>query len=349
MKQYRVGILGATGAVGQQFVQLLAEHPWFTVTEVVASQKSAGSLYAEVVRWRLATPLPADIGKLKVKDLKTSLECDFVFSALDSTVAGPAEEALAGAGYPVVSNSSSHRMESDVPLLVPEVNPDHCQLISTQRKRRRSERGFIVTNPNCSTVGLVMPLKPLHDSFGVEAVSVVTMQAISGAGYPGVSAADVVENVIPNIAGEEEKVEAEPLKILGTLSSTGVQPAEMKISAQCHRVPVLDGHLEAASIKLRKKTTVKDVIAALESFSGEPQESKLPSAPPRPIIVRAETDRPQPRLDRDAGQGMAVVVGRVRECPVFDVRMTILSHNLIRGAAGAAILNAELLAHNGYM
>jgi len=349
MKTFRVGVLGATGTVGQQIIHRLRAHPWFRVTALAASERSAGKRYAEVVRWRIAEPLPQDVGGLQVQPLEANLDCDFCLSALDSSVAAPAEEAFARAGYAVISNSSNHRMAPDVPLLVPEVNPEHCALVNVQRKWRGYTSGFIAANSNCSAAGLVVALKPIHDAFGIEALSVVTLQALSGAGYPGVASVDALDNVIPYISGEEEKLESEPRKILGVLRDGAIEPAEIRISAQCHRVPVIDGHMEAVSIKLRQKASPADVGAVLREFSGEPQRRRLPSAPVRPIEVREESDRPQTRLDRDAGGGMAVTVGRVRACNVMDVRLVLLSHNLGRGAAGAAILNAELLAETGYI
>ncbi|HUK31843.1 MAG TPA: aspartate-semialdehyde dehydrogenase [Candidatus Acidoferrum sp.] len=347
MNSLRVGVLGATGMVGQQIIHRLQAHPWFCVTALAASERSAGKCYAEATSWHISEPLPLKIGVLPVQSLDDDLDCDFVFSALDSSVAGAAEKDFARRGYPVISNSSNHRMEPDVPLIVPEVNPDHIALVETQRARRGYKSGFIVTNPNCSAAGLVIALKPIDDAFGVEAVSVVTMQALSGAGYPGVASLDVTDNVIPFISAEEEKLESEPLKILGGLRGDSIAPAEFRVSAQCHRVPVSHGHLEAVSIKLRTKASPDDVAAALREFRGEPQRLELPSAPAHPIEVREERDRPQPRLDRDAGGGMAVVVGRIRRCPLFDIRFVLLSHNLVRGAAGAAILNAEFLACAG--
>lgn len=349
MKRYRVGLLGATGAVGQQFVQLLADHPWFDLCELAASDRSCGKPYAEVVRWKMASPISSRVKDLVVKSLSPDLECDLVFSALDASVAGSAEEEFAHAGYPVISNSSNHRMDDDVPLLVPEVNPDHCTLIGIQKQQRDYDQGFILTNPNCSVAGLVLALKPLEDAFGIQQVSVVTLQAISGTGYPGIPARDIVENVIPYIKDEEEKIETESLKILGTLDGSTVQKARITISAQCHRVPVMDGHLEAVSVNLTKEASPAQVIDALQSFASEPQRLGLPSAPAPPILIREECDRPQPRIDRNAGKGMAVVVGRIRKCPVMSIRFSLLSHNLIRGAAGAAVLNAELLAHRGYL
>lgn len=349
MKSFRVGVLGATGTVGQQIIHRLRRHPWFRVTALAASERSAGKRYADIVRWRIAGPVPPEIGGLSVQPLEASLDCDFCLSALDSSVAGAAEEALARAGYAVISNSSNHRMDPDVPLLVPEVNPEHCALVDVQRERRGYTTGFIATNPNCSAAGLVVALKPIDDAFGIEAISVVTMQALSGAGYPGVASLDAMDNLIPYISGEEEKLESEPRKILGRLIDGAVEHSAMRVSAQCHRVPVIDGHMEAVSLKLRTHASPRDVAAALSEFMGEPQRRKLPSAPARPIEVREESDRPQTRLDRDAGEGMTVVVGRVRPCPVLDIRMVLLSHNLVRGAAGAAILNAELLAEAGYI
>jgi len=349
MRSFRVGVLGATETVGQQIIHRLRNHPWFHVTALAASERSAGKRYSEIVRWRIAEPVPPRIGALTVQALEANLDCDFCLSAMDSSVAGAAELEFARAGYPVISNSSNHRMDADVPLLVPEVNPDHCALVANQQKNRGYSSGFIATNPNCSTAGLVVALKPIHDAFGIESLSVVTMQALSGAGYPGVASLDSTDNVIPYISGEEEKLEAEPRKILGRLADGTITPAEIRISAQCHRVPVIDGHMEAVSLKLRKKASSSEIAVALRDFRGEPQRLKLPTAPARPIEVREEPDRPQTRLDRDAGDGMAVVVGRIRACNILDIRLVLLSHNLGRGAAGAAILNAELLAEAGYI
>jgi aspartate-semialdehyde dehydrogenase len=349
MNSFRVGVLGATGMVGQQILHRLRAHPWFRVTALAASERSAGKCYAEAASWRISEPLPREIGALAVQSLDEELDCDFVFSALDSSVAGRAEKDFARRGYPVISNSSNHRMDPDVPLIVPEVNPDHIALVEAQRTRRAYTTGFIVTNPNCSAAGLVVALKPIDDALGIEMVSVVTMQALSGAGYPGVASLDATDNVIPFISGEEDKLESEPRKILGTLRGDSIAPAEFRVAAQCHRVPVSHGHLEAVSLKLRTKASPEEIAGVLREFRGEPQRLELPSAPVHPIEVREERDRPQPRLDRDAGGGMAVVVGRIRRCPVFDIRFVLLSHNLVRGAAGAAILNAEFLACAGAM
>lgn len=346
---WRVGILGATGAVGQRMIQGLAAHPWFRIAELAASERSSGRTYRQAARWMQESAIPEDAAELEVKDATPNLDCDFVLSALDSSVAGPIEEEFARAGYPVISNSRNHRMDDDVPLVIPEVNPEHLNLLAHQKERRGYASGYLVTNPNCSTVGLAMALKPLDDAFGVAEVFVVTMQALSGAGYPGVASLDAVENVIPYISGEEEKMQTEPLKILGRVKQNSIQFAEFKISAQCNRVPVIDGHLESVSVKLKKRASAADVSEALASFTGEPQKLGLPTAPAHPILVSSEADRPQPRRDRDAGRGMSVSVGRIRPCSLADFKFTVLVHNTIRGAAGAAILNAELLADRGLL
>jgi len=347
-KKFRAGILGATGTVGQRLVQLLADHPWFELTEVAASERSAGKKYSEAVNWHLNTPIPAGAANLIVKSLEPALECDFVFSALDSSVAGPAEEEFARAGYPVVSNSKNHRMSPDVPLLIPEVNAAHLGAIPVQQKNRGYGSGFIVTNPNCSTAGLVLVLKPLADAFGLEKMFVVTMQAVSGAGYPGVASLDILGNVVPFIGGEEEKMEEEPQKLLGRWDGSRFVEAGLGISAHCNRVAVENGHLECLSLSLKKIATLGEVREALRNFTVSDELAALPTAVKNPVIVLDEENRPQPRRDVDAGNGMAAVVGRVRECPLLDVKLTLLSHNLVRGAAGAALLNAELLASRGF-
>ncbi|MFQ3580609.1 MAG: aspartate-semialdehyde dehydrogenase [Chloracidobacterium sp.] len=347
MKQWRVGILGATGTVGQRFIQLLEAHPWFTITALAASDRSEGKRYGDAVAWKLPTPLPARVAELTLGACRPPLDCDVIFSSLPGEMAGETEAAFAAAGYPVISNSSAHRMAADVPLLVPEINAEHARLIPVQQQRRDWTRGFLVTNPNCTTLALVLPLAALEQAFGVELAVVSTMQAISGAGYPGVASLDIVDNVIPYIAGEETKVETEPRKILGRLSGDQVEPAPLRLSAHCHRVAVTDGHLCAVSVKLRQSAPVEDVCAALVEFRGVPEARSLPSSPSRPIVLRSEPDRPQPRLDRDLERGMASIVGRVREDPLFDVKMTILGHNTVRGAAGATLLNAEFLAATG--
>jgi aspartate-semialdehyde dehydrogenase len=348
-KKWKAGVLGATGVVGQRLVQMLGDHPWFELAEVAASERSSGKTYAEAVRWHLDAPIPESARGLIVKSLEPTLDCDFVFSALDSSVAGPAEEEFARAGYPVVSNSRNHRMDPDVPLLIPEVNAAHLDAIPQQQKNRGYDTGFIVTNPNCSTAGLVLVLKPLAELFGLEKVFVVTLQAISGAGYPGVAAMDIQGNVVPFISGEEEKMEAEPQKLLGKWDGSRFVDAGIGLSAHCNRVPVLDGHLECVSIGLKKIASLDEVREALSTFEVSADLASLPTAQRNPIQVLSEENRPQPRRDVEAGRGMAAVVGRVRECPLLDVKLTLLSHNLVRGAAGAALLNAELLAARGFL
>jgi aspartate-semialdehyde dehydrogenase len=348
-KKWRAGVLGATGIVGQRLVKLLSDHPWFELSEVAASERSSGRTYAEAVRWHLGTPIPAVARNLVVKGVEPTLNCDFVFSALDSSVAGPVEEDFARAGYPVVSNSKNHRMDADVPLLIPEVNASHLEAIPVQQKNRGYDAGFIVTNPNCSTAGLVLVLKPLADAFGLERIFVVTLQALSGAGYPGVASMDIQGNVVPFISGEEEKMEAEPQKLLGKWDGTRFIEAGLGISAHCNRVPVLDGHLECVSLGLKKIASLDEVREALQIFEVDEELASLPTALRHPVVVVDEENRPQPRRDVEAGDGMAAVVGRIRECPLHDVKLTLLSHNLVRGAAGAALLNAELLAARGFL
>jgi aspartate-semialdehyde dehydrogenase len=347
-RKWRAGVLGATGVVGQRLVDFLGNHPWFALTEVAASERSSGKTYAEAVRWHLDRPMPSVARGLVVKGLEPNLDCDFVFSALDASVAGTAEEDFARAGYPVVSNSRNHRMDPDVPLLIPEVNAAHVDAIPVQQKKRGYDTGFIVTNPNCSTAGLVLVLKPLADAFGLEKIFVATLQAISGAGYPGVASLDIQGNVVPFIGGEEEKMESEPQKLLGKWDGARFVGAGLGISAHCHRVPVMDGHLESVSLSLKKIASLGEVREALRNFEVSAELASLPSAVRNPVIVLDEADRPQPRRDVNLGNGMAAVVGRVRECPLLDVKLTLLSHNLVRGAAGAALLNAELLAARGF-
>ena len=348
-RKFRAGVLGATGMVGQRLVQLLADHPWFELAEVAASERSSGKKYSAAVRWQLDTPVSEAAGGLIVKDLEPVLDCDFVFSALDSSVAGSAEQEFARAGYPVVSNSKNHRMSPDVPLLIPEVNAAHLDAIPVQQKNRGYGSGFIVTNPNCSTAGLVLVLKPLADAFGLEKMFVVTMQAISGAGYPGVPSLDILGNVVPFISGEEEKMEEEPQKLLGRWDGSRFIEAGLGISAHCNRVPVENGHLECLSVSLKKIASLPEVREALRNFTVSDELAALPTAVKNPVVVLDEENRPQPRRDVNAGNGMAAVVGRVRECPLLDVKLTLLSHNLLRGAAGAALLNAELLASRGLL
>lgn len=345
-----VAILGATGSVGQRFIQLLENHPWFYVHEVVASERRAGKLYREAAGWKLESVMPEAAGKLPVKELGSELDSRLVFSGLDSSVAGEAEDLYANRGCVVVSNSKNHRMDDDVPLLIPELNPDHISAIERQRQRRGG-KGYIVTNPNCSTIGLAMAIAPIERLYGVDQLHCSTMQAISGAGYAGVSSYAILDNVIPYISGEEDKVESEPRKILGRWDGTRFVPAEMRISAQTNRVPAIDGHLMTISLSLRKRDAsfLERIREAIETFRGEPQELGLPTAPKHPLVYIDEPDRPQTRLDRDREGGMAVSIGRLRPCPLLDLRMVALVHNTIRGAAGAAILNAELLEAKGLL
>lgn len=347
MSKISVGVLGATGMVGQTLIQLLDKHPWFEVTEVAASEKSAGKPYEEAMtsRWNITQEIPEYSRNLKLKECKPDLDCDLVLSALDSSVALEIEREFAHAGYAVSSNAKNHRMDRDIPLLIPEINADHVGLIKVQQKARKW-KGFIVTDPNCSTIHMCIALKPLFDQFGLEKVMVTTLQAVSGAGYPGVPSMDIIDNVIPFIREEEEKLETEPLKIFGSLSGQKIRRARMTISAQCNRVGVRYGHTESVSVKLSKKATKEDIISSFRKFN--PLASmRLPSAPKRPIIYLEEENRPQPKLDANLEGGMASVVGRLRECNILDYKFTVLGHNLIRGAAGAAVLNAELLKVKG--
>jgi aspartate-semialdehyde dehydrogenase len=345
-----VAVLGATGSVGQRFVQLLEAHPWFRLAEVVASERSAGKAFADAADWRLDTLLPAAAAALEVKPLGARLQSRLVFSGLDSSVAGEAEDDYANRGCVVVSNSRNHRMDADVPLLIPEINAGHLAAIDRQKKRRGGN-GYIVTNPNCSTIGLALAIAPIERRFGIDQLHVTTMQAISGAGYAGVPSYAILDNVIPFIGGgEEEKIESEPRKILGRWENDRFVDAPFRISAQVNRVPTIDGHLMTISLKLRDGDADLDALRdAIRSFSGEPQRLALPSAPKQPLHYAAEPDRPQPRLDRDRENGMAVTIGRLRPCPLLDVRMVALVHNTIRGAAGAALLNAELLDAKGML
>ncbi len=348
MSRIPVGVLGATGTVGQRFVQLLADHPWFQVTALAASDRSTGQRYGDVCHWLLPTAMPDAVRDLVVGPIESELEPQLIFSALPTAVAGPVEQRFAQAGHVVCSNAAPHRMIADVPLLIPEVNPAHTGLIEAQR-RQRGWKGFIVASANCTTTQLVLALKPLHDAFGLRKLSVVTLQAISGAGYPGVPAADILGNVIPFIRGEEDKVERESRKLLGTARDGQVLEAPFVVSAQCNRVPVQDGHTECVSAEFERKPDVGEVITALEGFSGPSEVADLPSTPSQPIVVYREEDRPQPLRDVNAGGGMAVAVGRVRRCPVFDVKFVVLGHNTLRGAAGGSIHNAELLVAQGWL
>lgn len=342
-RKFRVGILGATGTVGQRFVQLLEGHPQFELTALAASDKSRGKSYAEACAWRLAGEMPEYVRALRVEAPRPPLACDLVFSSLPGEMAREVEGEFAAAGYAVISNSSAFRMDEGVPLLIPEVNHAHLSLLDAQRDAY-APGGLLVTNPNCSVINIALPLAPLYARFGLESVVVTTMQAISGAGYPGVPSLDIADNLVPFIEGEEEKIEEETQKILGAAAGARIERAAFRLSAQVHRVNVTDGHTAAVRVKLRRRAELGEVKDALASFTSLPQELRLHSAPARPVIVREERDRPQPRLDRDAGRGMSVTVGRVLPDKVLDFRFVALSHNTVRGAAGAALLNAELLA-----
>ena len=346
MRPYHVGIAGATGLVGQRLVARVAEHPWFRLAVVGASLRSSGGAYGDVTRWMLPDPIPAEAGALVVSGCTPADfdGCDLVLSALDAPVASEVEPQLARAGLAVVSNSSALRMAEDVPLIVPEVNAG-----SVVRIAARAASGFVVTNPNCSVTGLALALAPLDRAFGVSRVVVTTLQAVSGAGLGGPRAVELLDNVVPYIAGEEEKIEIELGKILGRATAERFEPATIAVSAHCNRVPTLDGHLETVSVELDRSTSPEDAMAALASFRGDVFGLDLPTAPRFPIVVRREPDRPQPRLDRDCNAGMSVVVGRVRPCPVLTLRFVLLSHNMVRGAAGGALLNAELLAARGLL
>jgi len=343
--KYPIGILGATGMVGQRFIQLLERHPWFEVAWLAASDRSSGKKYGEAAKWRLDTPLPERIAKMTIAAAEPEGAPKIIFAALDAAIARELEPRFANAGCAVVSNSSAYRMAPSVPLVIPEINAEHLGLIEEQASRKTAG-GYMVTNPNCSTIGLVMALKPIEQRFGITQIIVTTMQAISGAGYPGVPSMDILGNVVPYIGSEEEKMEAETLKLLGKLEGHTVTPLGARISASCNRVAVEDGHTESVSIKLGKPATREEILAAWAEFRPLAGQ-KLPTAPEQPIEWAPEDDRPQPRLDRNRGNGMGVTVGRLRPCGVLDWKFIVLSHNTIRGAAGAAILNAELLASQG--
>lgn len=346
MSKIKVAILGATGAVGQRFVQLLDNHPWFEVSALTGSDRSVGQTYGDACRWVLDAPMPAYAREMKVVPTTPGFDAAIAFSALPSDQAKELEPAFARAGHGVCSNASAYRMDADVPLLIPEVNPDHTALIKVQQANRQWS-GFIATNPNCTSTGFTIAFRPLLDQFGLKKAFVVSMQALSGAGYPGVASLDAVDNVIPYIGGEEPKVETEPLKMLGRLQADRVADAPFKISAHTNRVAVIDGHTVCASIEFDRPIGPKEAAQAMADFTAPPIVQSLPSAPHCVIEVRSEADRPQPRRDRHAGNGMTTVVGRVREDPLFHVKFVVLSHNTIRGAAGGSLLNAELMVAQG--
>ncbi|PID56042.1 aspartate-semialdehyde dehydrogenase [candidate division KSB3 bacterium] len=360
MKKMGVGVLGATGMVGQNYIQLLESHPWFEVSYVAASPRSAGKSYTEAVagRWVMKKEIPQSVAELTVGNANNIEEaqgkCQILFSAveLDKQAVRDLEEAYAGAGFPVVSNNSAHRHTPDVPMLIPEINSDHVNIINIQRKHRGWSTGLISVKPNCSLQSYMTPVYALIKAgYPVDSMIVTTLQAVSGAGYPGCSSLDMLDNIVPLIKGEEEKSELEPLKILGTIADGKiVDNASIKISAHCNRIAVIDGHTACVSLKFKEqKPSMAEIRDIWADFRGEPQDLDLPFAPRQPIIYRREADRPQPRRDRDADKGMAVSVGRLRECPVFDIRFVALSHNTVRGAAGGAILGAELLKAKGYI
>jgi len=344
MERIPVAILGATGTVGQKFITLLQEHPYFTIRELVASPRNEGKTYREACAWKQNTAIPSEIASMKLKTTSTPLSSTILFSGLDSSVAGEVESNYADQGHIIISNSKNHRMDPTVPLVIPEINPDHFALLADQRWK-----GGVITNSNCSTMFLAMALAPIEETFGITAVQVSTMQAISGSGYPGVPSYDIIGNVIPYISGEEEKMEEETQKILGTLVDNRIQDAEFAVSAQCNRVPVVDGHTETISMGLREKATPEEVSRVMAAFRGMPQKLQLPSAPPQPLLLMEEADRPQPARDVWLENGMATLVGRIRTCPVLDIRMVVLGHNTVRGAAGAAVLNAEALYKLGLL
>ena len=347
MQTLEVGILGATGMVGQHFIKFLQDHPWFKLTWLGASDRSAGKPYCDAMTWHLADGLPDSVARLTVEDCRPGNAPKLLFSAMDASVATDIERAFAQAGHVVVSNSRNHRMERDVPLLVPEINPDHLKLVPGQQ-RARGWKGQIVTNPNCSTIVLTMGLAPLKQ-FGITRIVATTLQAISGAGYPGVASMDIVGNVIPFIGGEEEKMQQETQKILGEFRGDHIEPLAARVSAHCNRVPVVDGHTVTVSVGFSSKPSQADVRHAFDFFTALPQQRGLPSAPPRPVIYLEEANRPQPRKDADRGRGMTACVGRLRACPVLDYKFVAMAHNTVRGAAGAAVLNAELMLSDGML
>lgn len=347
MSKIPVAVLGATGLVGQRLVRRLANHPWFELAAVTGSERSIGKPYGDVVRWRLPGDPPASVASLIVQPTAPGVKARLLFSALPNPVAAEVEPILANAGHVLSSNAKILRPAPDVPLILPDINADHLPLVRQQKAR--GWKGFVVTNANCVAIPLVMSLKPLQDAFGIEKVFVVTMQAVSGAGYPGVASLDILDNVVPYIGGEEGKIESEPLKMLGRFSDSQIEHASFRISAQANRVASRDGHMLCVSVKLSSPATPDDAMAVMREYRGRPQELGLPSAAPYPIQVRTENDRPQPIRDRDASGGMAVSVGRVRECPLFDLKFVALGHNTEVGAAGAALLNGELIAAEGYL
>lgn len=349
-----VAILGATGLVGQRFITLLANHPWFEIAELAASDNSVGKKYDDAAKWQLPFEVPEQLARMNVLPCDPEkVQAPLVFSALPTDIAGELEVAFAKRGAIVSSNASPHRMGADVPLVIPEVNPEHMALAKVQQKKYGS-KGFIMCNGNCTTIHLALALAPLHKQFGLKKVLVTSMQALSGAGYPGVASLDIIDNVVPYIGGEEDKVEQEPRKFFGELKGETIELANIRISAHCNRVATRDGHMETVSVEFAgdsaaHKPKYDDIIAAFDTFRGLPQELKLPLAPEHPTIYRREKDRPQVKLDRDAEKGMATIIGRLRDCNVMDYKFVLLGHNTLRGAAGATVLNAELLYAQGML
>lgn len=352
----KCGILAGTGMVGQKYISLLNNHPWFEVSFITGSDQSVGKTYAEAVenRWHMTSQIPKNVRNIRIESTdainKASDMCDFVFSALDTNIAKIYETKYADSDIPVISNSSAHRWDSDVPMLIPEINSIHCDIIQRQRQKRGWKNGFIAVKPNCSVQSYLTPLFALHERFQVKKALITTMQAVSGAGYPGVSSIDITDNIVPFISGEEEKSELEPLKIFGTIQGDEiVNNNQMVFSAHCNRVNVQDGHLATVNVAFSQKPVFDDIIDLWNDFAGEPQKLKLPSAPDKPIIYKTESNRPQPRLDRDEDKGMACITGRLRKCNILDWKFVALSHNTVRGAAGGGILNAELLYKKKYL
>ncbi len=353
MNKIPVAILGATGLVGQRLITLLHSHAWFEIAELAASDNSVGKKYGEAAKWQLPFEIPEHIYEMNVLPCDPArVQAPLVFSALPTDIAGELEIAFAKRGAIVSSNASPHRMDADVPLVIPEVNAEHLALAEVFKQKNACE-GYILCNGNCTTIHLALGLAPLHKRFGLKKVLVTSMQALSGAGYPGVPSLDIIDNVVPYIGGEEEKVETEPLKFLGTLKGNAgnrkIEYADIRISASCNRVATRDGHFETVSVEFIDKPSAGDIIAAFDEFRGLPQELNLPLAPKRPIVYRREKDRPQVKLDRDAEKGMATIIGRLRECQVLDYKFALLGHNTLRGAAGATVLNAELLYAKGML
>lgn len=346
MRRRKVAVLGASGTVGQRFIALLADHPWFELAALTTSDAKAGKRYADVTAWHFGADLPEAVADMRLEATRDDLDAEICFSALPAEAAEQHEAALARSGHHVFSNVKTHREDPDVPLVIAEVNPDHAKALAVQRERR-GWSGSIVTNGNCSAITFALAAAPVHRAFGIERAVVTTMQALSGAGYPGVASLDALDNVVPFIGEEEEKMEREAKKFLGTWDGTSFRDADFAFSAHCNRVPVRDGHTETVSLTLRERPSVEDIARVMREFRGRPQELCLPTAPERPIVVRAERDRPQPVRDRDTGRGMSVVVGRVRVDPVLGYKYVVLGHNTIRGAAGASVLNAELLVAEG--